>query len=63
MVKIFYNIVTILSIFTIFCINIVIIYGNNIVEIDNMMDNIFHHIVKFDNIVDNIVTLCRPYCE
>ena len=39
-VTIFYNIVTVLSIFTILCNNIVIIYVTNIVEIDNMVKNI-----------------------
>ena len=39
-VRIFHNVAAILSIFTILCSNIVIIYGNNIVEIDNVVNNI-----------------------
>ena len=66
-VRISHNSVTILPIFTILYNNIVITYGNNIVEMDNMVQkcgrNIVHHIFKFDSITDNIVAVCRPYCE
>ena len=39
MVRIFHNIVTILANLTTLCNNIVIIYGYNVVEINNMVNN------------------------
>ena len=48
--------------FTIFCNNYIIKYGNNIVEINSILNNIVQHIVK-SNIFDCIITMFRPHCE
>ena len=63
--KLFCNIVTIFVIFTTLSNYIVIIYGNNIVKIDIMVNkhNIVHHIVEMKHIVENIITVCSLYCE
>ena len=69
----FYNIVAILTIFTILCNvlcnnHIVIIYSNNIGEVDNMVNNIvailFTTLPKSNILLTVcIVAICERYCE